>query len=55
MQLLDPNALATRIHAKLLDPQTQVSLREFVSRHEWDAYDHFDFAEKRPSFYKDLN
>ena len=41
VQLLDSKELAEQINSRLLDPKTSVSLREFVSQHEWDAYEDF--------------
>lgn len=54
VELLDPKELASVVSAKLLDRQTCVSLREFVTKQEWDAYADFALETKEPTIYKEL-
>ena len=42
VELLDADDLASAINTKLLNSETAVSLRDFVSKHEWDAYRDFE-------------
>ena len=54
ISLLDPKDLARAVSEKLLDRKSCVSLREFVQKHEWDAYADFDLTTAEPSFYREL-
>lgn len=42
VDLLDAGELSKAINDKLFNEETAVSLQEFVSKHEWDAYRDFE-------------